>query len=91
MDQKILFDTISNALKCRPGDLVYWLDRQHKTINPRKIFEIEISITEKNPKIRLILTPAGYHAPEHFGFTLFFTKEAAEQALEKLINEGRKK
>ena len=91
MDKNILFDTICNDLKCKPGDLVYVLDRQYKKINHRKIFEIEITITEKSATILFFLTPAGFCTTEHFGFTLFLTREAAEQELEKLINEGRKK
>lgn len=73
---------------CKVGDTVYVLDcdnavdefftKKKNIVEERHVWRIEI---HKNNEFKIFDTPAYGEPPKKIGETMFFTKEAAEQAL----------
>lgn len=75
-------------LPCKPGDIVFYMNRYRRKVWPMKIITVEINSQGINEYGCWCGVPESYtpvcFPPIAIGETVFFTQEEAEAALEKL-------
>ena len=81
-------------LPCKPGDILYYLDKRSGNITPKKVLRMDITVTATTAATRgrymtITFENSGYCLEQQFGKSVFLNKADALHAFEEYQSRGK--